>query len=71
MYAAHLSVVAAQHVIMVDAAQMAVAVLAVSLGYFLRTVVPYVNARAKSPGLSFEALDKARKAAIPAAPQEG
>jgi hypothetical protein len=40
---------------MTDAAHVAVAVLAVSLGYFLRTVVPYLNARAKEPGVPFEA----------------
>ena len=40
---------------MVDAAHVVVAVLAVSLGYFLRTVVPYLNARAKDPGVPFEA----------------
>ena len=41
--------------VMTDAAHVAVAVLAVSLGYFLRTVVPYVNARAREPGLPFDA----------------
>src|SRR3990172_12604920 len=40
---------------MTDAAHVAVAVLAVSLGYFLRTVVPYVNARDREPGLPFDA----------------
>jgi len=40
---------------MTDAAHVTVAVLAVSLGYFLRTVVPYLNARTKDPGVPFEA----------------
>jgi hypothetical protein len=55
MYAEKQSAGAARAAVMVDAAHVAVAVLAVSLGYCLRTVVPYVNARAKTPGLPFEA----------------
>lgn len=39
---------------MVDAAHYAVAILAVSVGYFLRTIVPYMNAKAQEPDLRFE-----------------
>jgi hypothetical protein len=39
---------------MVDLAHEAVALLAVSLGYLLRTVVPYLNLKAGDPTLPFE-----------------
>ena len=39
---------------MTEAVSLAVAVAAVSLGYFLRTVVPYLNALADDPNVPFE-----------------
>jgi hypothetical protein len=49
-----MTVAAAKRAVMTDAASVAVAVAAVTLGYFLRTVVPYLNARAEYAGVPFE-----------------
>ena len=53
MYAKAASASSALQIRMVDSVHAVVALLAVSLGYFLRTVVPYLNARAKIPEIPF------------------